>query len=524
MFATPQVTPHRAPIVDNRSVSSVITATGTTESVETPNSLGIIKEASLPHSVEEMSELHNGVRPFGVEFISPNAHMLKDFFTNKLGFELIGYNGPDNHGPEKYDSGDTTARSYALKEGVVTFLLTEALMDRGEPYRYDTGSTGAMKDDPHARLAFQNSHKAGARTVLKAVPAEKNFHELIVKTAENYNASHETPLDIEALIQDEGHYRYATIPSAGGINYTFFQSNQGLSPSLPGYQALSEDFLNVSAEEVLKSQSVTPRDLERTGAFIDHIVTNGPEDTMELITHERAVLFGHKVSQRFSPVDVRTEFTALYSQVSHSGPEGTRTDQNEYTPVNEPVPMREKLETSGGRPVYLGQIEAHVDASGTEIQHIALNYPDVVDKVGSMRDKNFQFLKNVGGEDYYEKADEFGWSLRDYMVREGGFSEARFDRAKALNIMFSIENKEGIRRGESPKALVQIFSRHIFGEMSLFFEFITRHNGAQGFGKENFNGLYRSLEELQKELGLFVRSDPQLIKGHDTGHDAGVLT
>ena len=61
----------------------------------------------------------------------------------------------------------------------------------------------------------------------------------------------------------------------------------------------------------------------------------------------------------------------------------------------------------------------------------------------------------------------------------------------------------GVRRGEAPRLLLQIFSQTQLGPV--FFEFIQR-KGDEGFGEGNFKALFESLERDQIERGALERA------------------
>ena len=64
---------------------------------------------------------------------------------------------------------------------------------------------------------------------------------------------------------------------------------------------------------------------------------------------------------------------------------------------------------------------------------------------------------------------------------------------------------------ESEGYLLQLFTKPIGDRPTFFFEFIQRVDGAQGFGKGNFQSLFESIELDQKLRGNLDKTAEELM-------------
>ncbi len=86
------------------------------------------------------------------------------------------------------------------------------------------------------------------------------------------------------------------------------------------------------------------------------------------------------------------------------------------------------------------------------------------------------------------------------------YYDLSFDRVKdheePVNRMMKhgiLIDGEGVLGGGETRILLQIFSKTVIGP--IFFEFIQRKGGDDGFGEGNFKALFESIEREQIENG-----------------------
>jgi 4-hydroxyphenylpyruvate dioxygenase len=245
---------------------------------------------------------------------------------------------------------------------------------------------------------------------------------------------------------DAGRIRFGSIAAYGDVTHTLVDV-QGEPPFGPGYH-------NITDREL-----TTPDATGSTFAIVDHMVANVPAGEMDRWVEFYERVFGFKQTRHF---DIRTKRSALMSKVL--------TADHGYIqlPINEP-----SSENS--------QIQEYLNANnGPGVQHIALLTKAIVPTIDDLRRRGISFLRVP--DEYYDAAPE----------RVGGIEES-FEELRRLGILVDREGPDGY--------LLQLFTRPVFAEPTLFFEMIQRRGHARGFGEGNFRALFEAIEREQMKRG-----------------------
>lgn len=201
-------------------------------------------------------------------------------------------------------------------------------------------------------------------------------------------------------------------------------------------------------------------------SFIDHCVSNQPDDMMEEIVNWYVKNLNMR---RFWSVDdsqIHTQYSSLRSVVV--------TNQHETIkmPINEPAQGLRK-----------SQIKEFVDYHGEGgIQHIALNTTDIVWAVSWLKKHGVQFMNTP--DTYYE-------NLRKKLATSSIQVKEDLDTLQKLKILVDYDDQG---------YLLQLFTKPVEDRPTLFIEIIQRRNH-EGFGVGNFKSLFESIEAEQKARG-----------------------
>lgn len=200
--------------------------------------------------------------------------------------------------------------------------------------------------------------------------------------------------------------------------------------------------------------------------FIDHCVSNQPDNMMEEIVDWYVKNFNMR---RFWSVDdkqIHTEYSSLRSVVV------TNQKETIKIPINEPAQGLRK-----------SQIQEFVDYHGEGgIQHIALNTSDIVESVRCLKHRGVQFINTP--DTYYSN---LAARLKTSSVRV----KEDLKVLQELKILVDYD-EQGY--------LLQLFTKPVEDRPTLFIELIQRHNHS-GFGAGNFKSLFESIEAEQKARG-----------------------
>ncbi len=196
--------------------------------------------------------------------------------------------------------------------------------------------------------------------------------------------------------------------------------------------------------------------------YVDHVVGNVPEGDMGRWKEFYERVFGFTNFVVFDEHDIATKYSALKSRVMRS------KNWRIKLPINEPAPGLRKSQITE----FLEFFE------GPGVQHVALGTGDILETVARLRANGVEFLAIPDA--YYETLP----------ARIGNIAEPIED-IKRLRILVD---------GDEEGYLLQLFTKPVSDRPTFFFEFIQR-KGSRGFGQNNFQALFESLELEQERRG-----------------------
>lgn len=202
--------------------------------------------------------------------------------------------------------------------------------------------------------------------------------------------------------------------------------------------------------------------------YVDHVVGNVPEGEMSRLKEFYERVFGFTNFVVFDEHDISTKFSALKSRVMRS------KNWRVKLPINEPA-----------RGLRKSQIEEFLECyEGPGVQHIALGTGDILRAIRSLRANGVEFLSVPDA--YYQALPG----------RVGAIDEP-LDGVKQLGILVDRDD-EGY--------LLQLFTRPLEDRPTFFIELIQR-KGSRGFGQNNFQALFESIEREQERRGNLTAKD-----------------
>jgi 4-hydroxyphenylpyruvate dioxygenase len=320
-----------------------------------------------------------------------------------------------------------------VRTGQVTFVFSSPL----EPGNLEMGQHAMRHGDSvkdvafrvdNCRALFERAVAAGATPVSPPETLRDHAGECIVAT-------------IAAPFADTWH--------------TFVERTRYAGAFLPGYRDITESdpFCGTVFDATMLS-------------FVDHCVANQPDGQMEPVVEWYVRTLGF---HRFWSVDdkqVHTKYSSLRSVVVADYHERVKM------PINEPA--------SGLRK---SQIQEFIDYNaGPGIQHVALNSPNIVATVTSLRARGVRFIKVP--EAYYD-------DLRKRLGYSHLSVQRELDVLKDLGILVDFD---------SNGYLLQLFTKPVQDRPTLFLEVIQR-NKHSGFGVGNFKSLFEAIEREQALRG-----------------------
>ncbi|MBC8122251.1 MAG: VOC family protein, partial [Gemmatimonadaceae bacterium] len=274
---------------------------------------------------------------------------------------------------------DTDTLSYALQNGAVLFLVSQALTNHSPVAHYLNSHPPGVAD-----IAFRVGNLDTARRHIERAGV------------------HVIPSPLAA-----GGY---TLQSPLGVTHSLIE---GFASLPPGYTPLPG----------------------RTGPrfdAIDHIVLNVETSALEPVSQWYGRVFGLASNRYF---EVRTDSSALKSKVLVNPTETVRL------PLNEPLTPN-------------SQIQEFLDVNrGAGVQHIALRTGDILGSVEHLRARGLHFLGVPAS--YY-----------DCLSGRNDLEGIDPDHLHDLGIL--------VDRDEAGGQLLQIFTKTIFAEPTLFYEVIER--------------------------------------------------
>eukprot|EP00164_Ancoracysta_twista_P003098 GFYU01004133.1.p1 GENE.GFYU01004133.1~~GFYU01004133.1.p1 ORF type:complete len:385 (+),score=145.93 GFYU01004133.1:53-1207(+) len=379
----------------------------------------------------DLSKEDKGPRPevgkyFGfhhAEWWCGNAKQTADWMVGRLGFEKVAYRG--------LETGERGRVTHVVRQNNVVFALTSAL-----------------NPDDAEISAHHSKHGDGVKCIAFTVDDATGIHDKAVSRGAT------SVFKPQELKDDNGAVIMSAVQTYGDTIHRFVQVVDYKGPFIPGYKSVnSEDVFN----KVLPNPKL---------GFIDHCVGNMPDQGMlPTVEWYEAKLDFH----RFWSVDdkqIHTEYSALRSIVM------TDYDENVKMPINEPAPGKKK-----------SQIQEYVEYyGGAGVQHIAINVPDVIYTITTLKTRGVEFLQVP--KSYYV-------DLRERLSNSTTKIAESLDTIEELGILVDFDETG---------YLLQLFTKPIQDRPTFFFEFIQRA-GHQGFGAGNFKALFEAIEREQERRG-----------------------
>lgn len=204
----------------------------------------------------------------------------------------------------------------------------------------------------------------------------------------------------------------------------------------------------------VKTEDQSPKGLGLN--LVDHFTNNVPVGEMQKWCDFYTEVFGFRETRYF---DIKGKSTGLKSKVMRS-PCGQFA-----VPINEPTDDKSQIQE------YLNEYK------GSGIQHVAMTTNNIIGTLESLRANDMAFL-SPPPETYYRM-------LKDRLPQVN----EEVDKLKKNAILVD---------GDHEGYLLQIFSKNLIGP--IFFEVIQRKDHS-GFGEGNFQALFDSIEQDQRERG-----------------------
>jgi 4-hydroxyphenylpyruvate dioxygenase len=281
-----------------------------------------------------------------IEFYVGSAKMWAYWHAKAMGFEIMGYMGPE--------SGVRDRVSYYLVKNKIQFLVTSAVKPGSSEIQSfvqlhgDGVKRWALKVE-HVKTAFDNALKNGA------IPVR----------------------NVKRFSDDHGYTEEAAIKLYDDTEIVFINRDKYEGIFKPGY---------IEPRQRIKI------DKQETGLIeVDHIVGNVRINEMNLWEDYFNKSLNFETFIEFGAGDISTQYSALLSKVVRSK-EGAPIKN----PLNEPF---EGLKKS--------QIEEYIEEyNGTGVQHIALSTNNILETIKALKQNGVEFL--VPPDTYYNMLREKG--------------------------------------------------------------------------------------------------------------------
>jgi 4-hydroxyphenylpyruvate dioxygenase len=366
-----------------------------------------------------------------VGYYVSNAKQVAAWYVLRFGFEYVAYKG--------LETGSRDESTWVVRQNKITFAFTSPL----EPKKTEMARRIKFKGDAVKDVAFA------------CKDAEAIYKKAIERGAVSVLAPVEEKDEFGTVVR-------ATVKTYGDTVHSFVQRNDYKGVFLPGYKPLE-------SKDPLSSLLPSP-ELQ----FIDHVVGNQPDQTMESVLQWYEKVLGF---HRFWSVDdkqIVTQYSALRSVVM------TDWDEKIKMPMNEPAPGLRK-----------SQIQEYIDYHGEAgVQHIALNTNDIIHAVGTLKKRGLDFL--VVPSTYYV-------DVRKRLAKCPVKVKENLDTIESLNVLIDFDDKG---------YLLQIFTKPVQDRPTLFYEVIQRNNH-EGFGAGNFKSLFEAIERDQALRGNLTSDKPK---------------
>ena len=287
---------------------------------------------------------------------------------------------------------------------------------------------------------FVTRHGDGIREItFKVTDVYSAFEHAIAHGAEMYKKPYTDKDDQGTLVR-------GSVKIYGDTILTFVDRSK-YSGLLPGYEPYEGPQMK----------------LEDTGLVrIDHIVGNVEVGKMNFWAEFFEKTADLETFIHFDKGDISTQYSSLVSKVVRSKNTAVRL------PINEPAEGIKK-----------SQIEEYLDVNyGAGVQHIAIETADIVKTIRAMRANGVEFIGTP--QTYYEVIGDRAHNI-DEDIKELAELDILLDR-----------DEKGY--------LLQLFTQPVGDRPTLFYEIIER-KGCDGFGQNNFQSLFESIEREQERRG-----------------------
>ncbi len=263
-----------------------------------------------------------------IEFYVGNAKQSSLFYQHVMGFQLVGYRGPE--------TGVRNQASYLLQQDKIRFVLTSPLTPDGD-----------MAD--HVRR-----HGDGVRDLAFWVDDARDAY---VKAIERGARSVRAP---EVIADENGEVVIAAIATYGDTIHSIVERRNYRGLFLPGFVPVQSNYTAVS-----------------TGLkYIDHCVGNVELGRMNYWVEYYSRVLGFFNLLSFDDKQISTEYSALMSKVMSNG------NGRIKFPINEPAAGKKKSQVEEYLDFY----------GGPGVQHIAIATDDIVKTVGDLKQRGLEFL------------------------------------------------------------------------------------------------------------------------------------
>src|SRR5450759_4444944 len=263
-----------------------------------------------------------------IEFYVGNAKQAAHFYQAALGFQMVGYRGPE--------TGVRDRASFLMAQGKIRIVLT-------------TPMSGAGSIAEHVR-----KHGDGVRDIALWVDdARDRYKAAVERGARSVRAP-------ESLKDDKGEVVIAAIGIYGDTIHSLVERRNYKGPFMPGFVERKPHFNPAAAG--LK--------------HVDHVVGNVELGKMNVWVQFYEDVMGFKNLISFDDADISTEYSSLMSKVMSSGNERIKF------PINEPAAGKKRSQIDEYLEFY----------GGPGVQHLALATDDILKTVTDLKNRGIEFL------------------------------------------------------------------------------------------------------------------------------------
>ena len=299
----------------------------------------------------------------------------------------------------------------------------------------------APLDPNHPKQKFIRTHGDGVGEITLKVPSPA----AAVDFASRNGAEVLDP--VKTVTDEHGSFISGSIAIYGGVKLTFINREDYNEILIPGYNHYEGPQFKIRQPGL---------------QYVDHIVGNVGEGEMDKWAAFFEDCLDFETYIHFDKGDISTQYSSLVSKVVRSKNSAVKF------PINEPAEGIKK-----------SQIEEFLDEyHGAGVQHVAIATNDILGTIQNLTDRGVQFIPIP--QTYY-----------DVVADRVAIMKEDLETVKRLNILID-------REGDG--YLLQLFTQPINDRPTLFFEFIQRH-GSEGFGQNNFQSLFESIEQEQAKRG-----------------------